>query len=73
MQLQVGDLIERGNETLAIEIVAVRPTGYTWRYVLRDRRGVLHFQVAAPTYQSDRGDDPLFDRGWRVMITDSAV
>lgn len=71
MRLQVGDLIERAGETLAIEIVADRPTGYTWRYVRRDRHGVLHFQDGAPTYESDRNDDPFFDRGWRVMIRDA--
>jgi len=64
MSLNVGDRIRRRDDPLGLvlEIVAVRLSGYDWRYVpqVSHPPGALDLSP----YSSDGGVDPFFQRGW---------
>ena len=66
MELKVGDCVEHPDDALALicQIVDVRPTGYSWRY-LRMGLDVISVSLSpACRYRSENGDDPFFDAGW---------
>ena len=70
MILKAGDCIEGAHAVggLVCQILVARPTGYTWRYVGRDKR---HLAQAPQTegwhYTSDITSDPFFDEGWTLI------
>ena len=67
MILKVGDCIEgpRAVGGLICQILVVRSTGYTWRYLVRDNRHLAQpSQREGWHYTSDVTSDPFFDDGW---------
>ena len=69
MKLEVGDCIERPGDpsNYIVQIVQVRPTGYTWRYLPRDTPPLAVPLTVGVQYESDITDDPFFDRGWQLV------
>ena len=66
MNLQVGDCIERSGEALELvcQILEVRATGYTWRYLRRNELLVSESISVRGRYQSETTTDPFFEQGW---------
>ena len=66
MILQVGDCIERSDEALELvcQILEVRPTGYTWRYLRRNELLVSESLSVRGRYRSETTPDPFFEQGW---------
>jgi hypothetical protein len=73
MKLNVGDCIERPGDALELvcEIIEVRPTGYTWRYLRRSDRVMRSALSVTGRYQSEFSGDPFFDQGWSLVDRDS--
>ena len=61
MRLRVGDRIEDTTTGCVVEILQIRPSGYTWRTVSLNR------DVLGYAYRTDETDDPFFERGWRLQ------
>ena len=68
MRLNVGDCVERLDDPLGLmcQILEVRATGYTWRYLRRNMPPSLNLAAATTEirYRSESTDDRFFDRGW---------
>jgi len=70
MPFKVGDRITAPHSIagLACEIVEVRATGYTWRYVPRQGDAQLIAALGTQvTYRSENSSDPFFARGWTIV------
>ena len=69
MKLRVGDIIQHEDDRAFVcEILEVRATGFSYRYVLRaDRRTPNESDPLIDAYRSEQGDDPFFDGGWSRM------
>jgi hypothetical protein len=61
MRLRVGDRIEDTTTGRVVEILQIRPSGYTWRTVSRSR------DVTGYAYCTDDTDDPFFEQGWQLQ------
>jgi hypothetical protein len=56
---KVGTVIFKigaNGEEIRREIIAVRPTGYTWRYP----------DIPDQTFDSENSNDPLFEWDWKA-------
>lgn len=69
VSFNVGDRIEMPGDALRVvlEIVEVRSTGYTWRYVPKDGGA-----PSGLTYRSETSGDPMFVTGW-VLVSVGAT
>jgi hypothetical protein len=69
MNLKVGDCIERSDEALELvcQILEVRTTGYTWRYLRRNELPVSESLSVRGRYRSETTTDPFFEQGWSCI------
>jgi len=60
MKLNIRDIIigyQNHNMKIEKEIIAVRNTGYTWKYIDSDKK-----------FRSENSSDPFFDLGWKLKV-----